>query len=107
MSKPLSLIFCPVLGYGAVVYNLLSEPIMLLISSMQTLVIDLIAPPRYSRGLKLAGVFANDLRIAAVVARRRSLSTLILQMFIFVARLNCSGAMPRAFGISPPYSFMV
>ena len=72
--------------YLSGVLVLLSEPIINFISSMQVWVIAVRARDKNSRGLKFSGVLCSDFRTAAVNARRRSLSTFILQMFILVAR---------------------
>ena len=80
---------------------------MFLISSMHVWVICFCAAPRYSRGLKFSGVVLSDWLMAAVAASLKSLSTLILQMFISVARRSCSVGMPRAFDSFPPFLFIV
>jgi len=61
------------------------------------------AGPRYFRGSNSPGFSTKIRRISAVIARRRSVSILILQTPYFAAsRSMCSGT-PCAPGMFPPY----
>ncbi len=79
---------------------------MFSISDMHMSVMVFRAADKKSRGLNLSGLAAKNSRTAAVNPMRKSLSTLILQIFICVARRSCCVSMPRAFFMSPPYSFI-
>ena len=63
------------------------------------------AGPRYLRGSNSPGCSTKTLRIAAVIARRPSLSILILQTADPAALLNWSSDMPAVFHF-PPYLFI-
>ena len=62
------------------------------------------AGPRYCRGSKWSGCRARYSRTAAVIARRRSVSMLILQTPDWLARRSISSGTPWAPLIFPPNS---